>query len=57
MRGLGGHGSPVNTVAMSHDGSYVVSGGDEGKVLLYGADTYAKVCEEDNLLEFNIIAT
>ena len=48
-----GHkGKPVNTVALSKDACYLVSGGDDGRVMLWSLNTTGQVMKQKQLARF-----
>ncbi len=50
---LDGHqGEPVNAVAFSKNACYLVSGGDDGRVMLWSLNTVGQVMEQQQLARF-----
>ncbi|MEM6253151.1 MAG: WD40 repeat domain-containing protein [Cyanobacteria bacterium P01_D01_bin.156] len=48
----GHQGEPVNTVALSRDACYLVSGGDDGRVMLWYLNTVGQVMRKQQLASF-----
>ncbi len=49
-----GHkGQPVNTIALSKNACYLVSGGDDGRVMLWSLNTVGKVMARKQIARFN----